>query len=113
MIVDWDNYSPYVPPHSGPLEGMARREARESFRHLMDSRGVRREELLNLLSDNGVKIESDGVLDLQRLDDWYRSNVEPSPTEPARMRNLWYSVSNDVGLVLEAVVKLCAGRSAG
>lgn len=100
LTVNWDNYSPYVPPHRGPLEDMPRAQARESFHHLLDSLGDRRGELLKLLGDNGVDVDLSTKIGLSAADNWYRSSVERSETDPRRMRNVWYSVSNDIGLVL-------------
>jgi hypothetical protein len=103
MSVDWDGYEPYVPPFYGLLNEMPRRQARQSFEHLMASRRDRFDNLKELLRVNGVEFGSDDA-SIQRLNDWFRENVEASATDPSRLRNLWYAVVNDVALYLGDVM---------
>ena len=65
----------------------------------MAAKDRRIEMLTDLLRSNGIVLATDDV-SIQRLNDWFRSNVEGSATEPSRLRGIWYSVVNDIGLFL-------------
>ena len=99
MGVVWDGYRPYVPPHSGLPNEMSRRDAKECYLHLIAARPERRAQLTDLLRANGLVVDSTdrGLGELER---WFRSNVEPNRDDPNRLANLWYSVVNDIGLLL-------------
>jgi hypothetical protein len=101
--MDWDGYSPYVPPVGGPLEDLDREVAQAQFDHLMEHKAERLVELARLVGANGVKL---GVTDesLDELDDWFRLNVEASPEDPTRLRNLWYAVVTDIAMHLGDVM---------
>lgn len=99
MSVDWGDYEPYVPLHEGLLTGLPRRKARESFNHLMEEKSERVGMLRTLLRANGLNLGSD-MRSVQLLDDWFRSNVEGDPSQPDRLKSIWYGVVNDVALYL-------------
>jgi hypothetical protein len=103
VSVVWDGYVPFDPGVSGPLQDVARREAREAFERLMSEKATRIQMLRSLLQTNGVVLEGsdEGV---QELNDWFRENVEPSRLEPGRLGNLWYAVVNDIALFLGDVM---------
>jgi hypothetical protein len=103
MTVEWGEYAPYVPPEYGLLGEMTPAQARRSFNHLMASKPERREQLCLLLARNGHPL---GATDkaVQALNDWFRVNVEGSGTDPYRLRNVWYSVVNDIALFLGDVI---------
>jgi hypothetical protein len=99
MTVEWSGYAPYVPPHWGPVRDMTRAQARECYEHLMAARAARRRQLEDLLSANDVHLSpsDEGLI---ALGGWYRAEVEPSPSAPRRLADLWYAVTNDVALFL-------------
>lgn len=65
--------------------------------------------LRRLLAANGVELEtSDDAI--QRLNDWFRANVEPDPDHPGRLLPDWYSVVNNVALFLgDVMIERCPG----
>lgn len=98
-MTNWGAYQPYVPPCQGPLHLLTRREARQSFEHLMRHKTDRIDELRRLTSMNGVHLSQDDAA-VQDLNDWYRRNIQPDSVDPQRLRPLWYAVTNDVALFL-------------
>ncbi|MBB2974956.1 hypothetical protein FHX49_000497 [Microbacterium endophyticum] len=103
MSVDWANYHPYQPPVRGLPHELTKPQAREAFGDLMRARSDRRAALAGLVEANSFDLKSDDE-SIQRLNDWYRTNVEPSPDTPDRLRNLWYAVVNDIALWLGDVI---------
>lgn len=107
MSVDWGDYEPFDPGIHGPLHEVPRREARAAFGRLMAAKGARIEALRQLLKRNGVDLDTNDDA-LQDLNDWFRREVEPDPSNDGRLRPIWYSVVNDLGLFLGEVI---IGRS--
>lgn len=99
MTVEWDEYSPYVPEVAKPLHEATRPEARAAFKQLMAAKDERIAELRRLLRRNGIELRSSDE-GLQQVNDWFRTEVEPDPHNPARLRPLWYAVVNDLSLYL-------------
>lgn len=99
VSVDWDSYEPYVPPHDGPVYELPPKHARESFERAMAAKPARIEQLRRLLAANGLVLGEDDD-SVQRLNDWFRTNVEANPDDPSRLENLWYAVVFDIGLFL-------------
>ncbi|GAA2887549.1 hypothetical protein Acy02nite_82490 [Actinoplanes cyaneus] len=98
MSVAWDGYSPFDPGVNRPLHELPRREARKAFDRLMAAKNDRKASLGQLLAANGVTLDDsdDGI---QRLDDWFRDNVEGN-ARVDRLENIWYAVVNDISLFL-------------
>ncbi|HEU4806712.1 MAG TPA: hypothetical protein VFT01_00495 [Homoserinimonas sp.] len=103
MTVEWNSYDPYVPPVLGPLHELPRKLALEAYEHLMLSKRERLEKLRGLLEANGVEWGRDNAA-IQRLNDWFRGNVECAGDNPNRLRNIWYAVVNDVALLLGDII---------
>lgn len=101
--MNWDGYEPYVPPYDRPHAELTKSQARESYERLMKAVPERVERLRRLLHRNGIEI-GDEDESVQELNDWFRANVEPNPDNPDRLRNLWYSVVNDVAVFLGNLV---------
>lgn len=76
-MTGWADYQPYVPPHAMPHAEMTRKQAKESYEHLMAARPERRQQLSSLLAV-----------------------VVANPADPERLRNVWYAVVNDIALFL-------------
>lgn len=107
--LDWSGYELYVPPHPGLPEDMTRAQARECFEYLMEHRYERIEFLRRLLADNDGPPLGDSDDDLNRLDAWYQSSVQPDPDNPGYMLGRWRSVATDIGLHLgETMIKRAA-----
>lgn len=103
MTVDWSGYEPYVPLLARPLHELSRGEARAEFERLMFAKGERIEELRRLLEQNGVLLRGDDA-GLEQLDVWACAEVEASPENSSRLRNVWYAVVNDLALFLGDVI---------
>lgn len=97
-MTDWTGYEVFDPGVDRPLHELPRREARAAFDRLMDARHVRIDELTRLAATDGVDLAATDAVD--QLDRWFLRSVEPNPDEPERLRNIWYSVVNDIGLYL-------------
>jgi hypothetical protein len=100
--MDWDDYEVFDPLVDRPLKELPRAEAKKAYDWLMQSKPARIEALRRLLAANGVELE-DSDDGLQRLNDWFRTNVESDPDQPLRPDRLmpeWYSVANDTALYL-------------
>jgi len=108
MTVLWDAYTPYVPEVRQPLREVTRREARGAFNRLMAAKAERIDELRRLLASNGLVLSSDDE-GLQRVNDWFRAEVEKGET-PGRLRSVWYAVVNDLALFLgDVAIERCPG----
>lgn len=103
VSVDWNGYEPYVPPHDGPVYELPPKHARETFERAMAAKPARIEQLRRLLAANGLVLGGDDD-SVQRLNDWFRTNVEANPGDPSRLENLWYAVVFDTGLFLGDVM---------
>lgn len=96
--MDWDDYEPFDPGVERPLHEVPRKEAKAAFDYLMAAKGDRIAFLRRLTHANGVDLDApDG---LRQLNDWFARSVEPHPTQPGRLRDVWYSVVNDIALYL-------------
>lgn len=103
MSIDWDDYEPFDPGIDGPLHRLTKAEAKAAFERLMAAKDERIRVLGRLLERNGISLASDDG-GLQRLDDWFRTKVEPDDNRSGRLRPLWYAVVNDIGLFLGDVI---------
>jgi hypothetical protein len=103
VTVNWAGYEPYMPPHPGPLLELTRRQARECFEHLTKSLPDRIQQLQGLFATNGLPLGVD-CESIQQIDDWFRVNVEANPAEPGRLRNIWYALIADLGLLLGSIM---------
>jgi hypothetical protein len=99
VSVDWGTWSAFDGAPGRPLHEVDRKTAERYFDELMSARQERKEQLEELLERNGVEIGTDDG-GLQRLNDWYRSEVRASPTEADRLEDRWYAVGLDIGLYL-------------
>ncbi|MCF6423684.1 hypothetical protein [Amycolatopsis tucumanensis] len=100
--MDWDAYEVYIPLHRGLPAELTRKQAKEAFDHLMEALPHRIEMLRSLLAANAVVLGCDDE-SIQRLEDWLYEHVEADPGNPDRLRDVWYSVVNDIGLFLGEV----------
>lgn len=100
--VDWGGYMPFQPSVSQPLDEVPRRAARAAFNELMAAKDERIAELADLLARNGIELSftDEG---LQKLNDWFRAEVQGDP-ETIRLLPYWYAVVNDLALFLGAVL---------
>jgi hypothetical protein len=99
VSVDWSDWEPFEGAPGKPLDEVDRGTAEQYFSDLMAARGRRKGELESLLVRNGVEIAADDA-GLQRLNDWYRANVAPGPSDPTRLADRWFAVGLDIGLYL-------------
>ena len=97
-MIDWTGYEVFDPGVDRPLHELPRREARAAYQRLMDVRHERIAELARLAATDGVDLDAPDAVG--QLDRWFLSSVEPNEAEPGRLRNIWYSVVNDIGLFL-------------
>jgi len=109
MSIEWGTWTPFEGSPGRPLAEVDRATADRYFEQLMTAREARTSALKRLLAQNGVQIDIDDP-GLQRLDDWYRSVVSPSRSEPGRLDDRWYAVGLDVGLYLGDVIIARAPR---
>lgn len=100
--VNWDAYEVFVPLHVGLPEEFTRKQAKEAFNHLMEALPHRIEILASLLAANGIQLGYDDE-SIQCIEDWFREHVESDPEQPERLKRIWYSVVNDIGLFLGEV----------
>lgn len=99
MSINWGSYDVLNVEFLQPLAEYSRREARQLYRELMVLKESRIEGLRQLLSVNGILLDtSDDALDA--LTEWFVENTEAASTEPALPSYRWKSVSWDVGLFL-------------
>jgi hypothetical protein len=101
--VHWSNYPLWrsglrVPPAEAP-----RAEARAEFARVMASKDERIDRLRELLiaNDSDLDASDHGI---QRLNDWFASDVEPSEERPGFLTSRWYSVSHDIAMFLGDVM---------
>jgi hypothetical protein len=107
--VDWTAYEPFDPGIWGPLREQSAADARGAFDRLMAAKEERKLALSHLLKANGIElVPTDEAI--QRMNDWFRSEVEPDSGDPTRLRPLWYAVVNDLALYLGDVI---VGRNPG
>jgi hypothetical protein len=101
--VDWTDYELFAPGVHAPLRKIPRPEAMAAYKHLMESKPHRLDSLRGLLATDGVELASDDV-SIQRINEWFRANVEEDPQHPGWLLPKWYSVVNDLGLFLGDVM---------
>lgn len=108
--VVWSGYSIYDPGLTGLPEEAPRREARAAYQRLMSERHGRISQLIELAQANGVPLDVDGN-GLDELGEWFVNSVEEDPDRPGRLRGRWYSVVNDIGLLLgELAIERSEGK---
>lgn len=106
MSVAWGDYAPFDPGVVAPLHEVTKREARAAFQRLMAAKPNRVSELRRLLERNGLALSSDDQ-GLQRVNDWFRREVEGEATT-GRLLPIWYAVVNDLGLFLgDVMIERC------
>ncbi len=103
MTVDWSGYAIFDPGVQGPLHELPRGNARAAYESLMSQKSGRIEELRSLVKANGVELDTSDS-SVQELNDWFRRGVEADPAKPGRLRPIWYSVVNDIGLFIGDVM---------
>jgi len=116
--MDWDSYEPYQPSTYGPLHEQTRAAATTEYKRLMSYKEARKAALVKLLHTNGIELDKSDEA-IQRLDDWFKTSVEGElyETDPVTVRGveldigpqpklkpIWYSVVNDIGLFLGDVI---------
>lgn len=104
MSLSWDGWTPFEGSPGKRLQEVDRPTAKRYFDDLMAARPARREQLERLLARNGVEIGMDST-GLQRLDDWYRSNVAGDASQADRLAARWYAVGLDIGLYLGDAIR--------
>jgi len=95
----WDTYEIFHPGTHGLLSELPRAEARRAYQRLMTARPERESQLHRLVEAHGVHFDRTDS-GIQRLNDWFRTRVQPDPTAPGRLLPEWYSVVNDISLYL-------------
>jgi hypothetical protein len=109
VTVTWGSYEVYHPGVFGPSNMLSRPEARSAFSLLMEAKPRRISMLCHLLSLNGVELASTDTA-IQRLNDWFRLNVEADPGKPGRLSPDWYAVVYDISLFLgDVMIERCPG----
>lgn len=103
MSIDWNSYELYHPGVSALPNTLSRADARRAYERLMQAKPARIEMLRQLLTANGVELNSTDAA-VQDLNDWFYANVEPDPKNPGRLLPDWYSVVNDIALFLGEVM---------
>jgi hypothetical protein len=98
-LINWDGYELYWFLFQGTRRDLPRREARISYKDLMEKKPERKRLLKSLVEQNGLELGTDNE-SIQRLDDWFRNSVEEDPERPRFLWPDWYSVSIDIGLFL-------------
>lgn len=107
--MQWNGYEVFDPGVDRPLSELPRREARAAYERLMSVRDDRIAQLRKLTGVNGINLDAE--YGIQELNDWFVQEVEPSPEENGRLRNIWYSVVNDIGLLLgERAIAASGGK---
>lgn len=93
--VIWGDYEIFDPEVDRPLAELSRRDARAAYDRLMAAIPDRLGQLQVLLDANGV-----GAGDLAAVDEWFFRSVEEDAGTGGRLAPVWYSVVNDIGLML-------------
>ena len=101
--MDWTAYEPFDPGIWGPLHEQSAADAKGAFDRLMAAKEERKLALSHLLKANGIELAPTDEA-IQRVNDWFRREVEPDPRDPTRLRPLWYAVVNDLALYLGDVI---------
>ena len=65
----------------------------------MAEKEERKSQILGLMQRNGLDFTCDHDSYIA-LTEWILQHAEPNPQDPERLRNLWYAVVNDLGLLL-------------
>lgn len=98
-MVDFSNYECFDPGVDRPLSEVTKAEAQKHYDHLMSQKSRRIAQLKDLLKHSGVDLNGDDS-SIQKLNDWFFKNVEPSEKDPESLMPIWYSVVNDIALFL-------------
>lgn len=98
MSIEWADYVIYDPGFSSLLGDLSKGAARTAFRELMGAKDERISQVTKLLRTNGVRAETDDA-GLDEMSRWFRDNVE-GERESGRLVSRWYSVVNDLALLL-------------
>lgn len=93
--VIWGGYEIFDPEVDRPLAELSRRDARAAYDRLMAAIPDRLGQLQELLDANGV-----GAGDLAAVDEWFFRSVAEDAGTGGRLAPVWYSVVNDIGLML-------------
>lgn len=109
MTADWDAYVwPYFPGgfgyvHEYRFETLSQREAQRAFDELMARKEERLDNLRRLVRGEGIELD-ESLPSIQKLNDWFRSNVEREAELSALPGDPWRQVVDDVALFLGDVV---------
>jgi len=94
--VRWGDYEPYQPGGGRSLHELSGTEARAIYEQTMLSIPDRVRQLRSLLEANDVDAD-----DLRAVYDWFVGSVQESPdVGTRRLADIWYSVVNDIGIML-------------
>jgi hypothetical protein len=97
MAIDWEQYILFDPEVDRPLAELSAREARRHYDRLIEAKAERIAALKGLVARAGIELDGSDE-SIQRLNDWFRANVEPDPRFPDRPRGRWFSVTQDIAL---------------
>ncbi len=101
--MQWPEYMPYQPVVGGLPHELDRASAQKRFDDIMVHKAERVAQLGKVVEANGFRLGSDDD-SLDALDDFFRTNVEPSASDPSRMMNIWYAMAFDIALHLGDVI---------
>ncbi|HVS14367.1 MAG TPA: hypothetical protein VMV46_10600 [Thermoanaerobaculia bacterium] len=96
--MNWNDYEVFDPGVDRPLNELPRAVATMAYLELMAVKNHRVDQLRRLAAANGIDIDAEsGLRDLNR---WFDKSVSPSASNPQRLESRWYSVVNDIALLL-------------
>ena len=99
--MEWTGYDVFDPEVDRPLAEVSRAEARRHFDKLMAEKDERAAALRDLVRrDAGIEPGGDPDAWLTQVEAWLRDRVEAHPTHESMLVEEWYSVVNDLALVL-------------
>ncbi len=98
-MVDFSNYECFDPGVDRPLSQVTKAEAQKHYDYLMSQKSRRIGQLGDLVGRSGIDLKGDDG-SIQKLNDWFFKNVQPSEEDPERLMPIWYSVVNDIALFL-------------
>jgi hypothetical protein len=98
-MIDFSDYQCFDPGVYRPLSEVTKAEAKKHFDRLMREKNERISQFKALVARSGIDLNG-SENSIQKLNDWFFQNVEPSEKEPERLKPIWYSVVNDIALFL-------------
>ncbi|GAA2445430.1 hypothetical protein [Agromyces soli] len=91
-----------VPDAASPRE-LSRAEARRAYNAFLESRAARVQMLGELVGRDGVTLGGSDA-EVQALNDWFLSNLEPDLERSGEPMVVWYSIAHDIGIHLGEVM---------